>query len=243
MATNHKISRRGLIAAAAAAGPWPLPAAAQVSSSQVLVELFTSQGCSDCPPADEFAGELARDPRLVVLTFSVDYWDYLGWRDTFARPEFSQRQYDYARARGDGKVYTPQMVVNGARHAVGGDRSAVLGLIKEALALPARLTLTVAATEIRVEVAEFPSAVKATLWLMAVRKEARQDIARGENAGKTVIYHNVVVGMAPAAMWKGEALKASWLRSAVMPAGAQFCAAVLQKEKTGPVLGLALAQG
>lgn len=245
MATNHIISRRALIAAAAAAAAGPLapPAAAQAAPSRVLVELFTSQGCSNCPPADEFAGELAKDPRLLVLSFNVDYWDYLGWRDTLARPEFSQRQYDYARARGDGKVYTPQMVVNGAGHAAGGDRNAVLDLISRAQTLPARLALTVEATEIRVEVAAFPSAVKATLWLMAVRKEARQDITRGENAGKTVIYHNAVVGMVPAAMWKGEALKASWLRSAVMPAGAQFCAAVLQTEKTGPVLGLALAQG
>lgn len=244
MATSHTISRRKLMAAAAAAAarPLALPAAAQAAPSRVLVELFTSQGCSNCPPADEFAGELARDPRLVVLTFNVDYWDYLGWRDTFARPEFSQRQYDYARARGDGKVYTPQMVINGVAHAVGGMRQQVLAEIEKARPLPATVSLAVGRTEIGATVAPFDLNGEATLWLMAIRKEARQDITRGENAGKSVIYHNVVVSMVPAAMWKGEALKASWLRSAVMPAGAQLCAAVLQMEKTGPVLGLALAQ-
>lgn len=238
MATSHIISRRKLLATAAATSLL-LPAKGHAAKSPVLVELFTSQGCSSCPPADNFAGELAQDPRLIVLSFNVDYWDYLGWRDTLAKPEFSQRQYDYARARGDGKVYTPQMLINGADHAVGSNRADILSKIKEARNLPAHLTLTMTEKEITAEVAQFMPIGEATLWLMAVEKEARQEITRGENAGKDITYHNVVCNMVPAAMWKGEVLKASWLRSAVMPPDATFCVAVLQRDKTGPVLGVA----
>jgi hypothetical protein len=241
MATSHSISRRKLMAAGAAtATSFILPqASGYAATSPVLVELFTSQGCSSCPPADEFAGDLIKDPRVVVLSFNVDYWDYIGWRDTLAKPEFSQRQYDYARARGDGKVYTPQMVINGSGLEVGSNRSSVLGMIREARNLPAHLTLTMTEKEIRAEVSQFMPISEATLWLMAVEEKATQEITRGENAGKTITYHNVVRNMVPAAMWKGEALGASWMRSAIMPQRAQFCVAVLQKEMTGPVLGIA----
>jgi hypothetical protein len=238
MAISYTISRRNLLATAAA-GSLVLPAKANAAASLVLVELFTSQGCSSCPPADKLAGELAQDPRLIVLSFNVDYWDYLGWRDTLAKPEFSQRQYDYARSRGDGKVYTPQMVINGAAHVVGSLKNKVLDEIEKARALPATVTLAMNATEISATVAPLDFSGEATLWLMAVEKEARQEITRGENAGKVITYHNVVSNMVPAGMWKGDELKASWMRNAVMPRGASFCVAVLQQDKTGPVLGIA----
>lgn len=240
MATSHTISRRNLLASGAAmTGLASFPPGSSAAPSLSLVELFTSQGCSSCPPADKLAGELAQDPRLIVLSFNVDYWDYLGWRDTLAKPEFSQRQYDYARSRGDGKVYTPQMVINGADHVVGSNKEDVLAKIREARNLPAHLKLTVTDNEIRAEVAQFMPIGAATLWLMAVEKEARQEITRGENAGKSITYHNVVCNMVPAAMWRGEALKASWMRNAVMTRDASFCVAVLQRDKTGPVLGIA----
>jgi hypothetical protein len=240
MATSYTVSRRSLLATGAvAAGSLVLPAKGNAAATPVLVELFTSQGCSSCPPADKLAGELAQDPRLIVLSFNVDYWDYLGWRDTMAKPEFSQRQYDYARSRGDGKVYTPQMVINGAAHVVGSSKSNILYEIEKAQALPALVTLEVSATEINATVAPFDFSGEATLWLMAVEKEARQEITRGENAGNVITYHNVVRNVVPAGMWKGEALKASWMKKAVMPRGASFCVAVLQRDKTGPVLGIA----
>src|SRR5690348_5503498 len=90
-----------------------------------VVELFTSQGCSSCPPADKLAGELSRDPSLVVMSLPIDYWDYLGWKDTLALPGHSNRQRAYSRARGDREVYTPQAVVNGIVHALGSDRQAI----------------------------------------------------------------------------------------------------------------------
>src|SRR5688572_2069017 len=108
-----------------------VPARATASLSPVLVELFTSQGCSSCPPADAFMGELVGRKNVIGLSLNVDYWDYIGWRDTLASAANSKRQRDYARKRGDNRVYTPQIVVNGYRHAVGSDRKTVLALIEE----------------------------------------------------------------------------------------------------------------
>src|SRR5262249_58863578 len=98
---------------------------ARAGEPRALLELFTSQGCSSCPPADRLVGQLANDPSLIALSVPIDYWDYLGWRDTLANPAHSARQRAYARARGDGQVYTPQIVVNGSTHALGSDQAAI----------------------------------------------------------------------------------------------------------------------
>jgi len=92
---------------------------------RAVVELFTSQGCSSCPPADRLLGELARDPAIVALSLPIDYWDYLGWKDTLANPDHTARQRGYARVRGDREVYTPQAVINGAVHVLGSDKAAI----------------------------------------------------------------------------------------------------------------------
>src|SRR5580700_11394744 len=96
-----------------------------------VVELFTSQGCSSCPPADKIIGELAKDPSVIALSMPIDYWDYLGWKDTLADARFSARQKAYSQMRGDRKVYTPQVVVNGSAHVVGSDRSGIEGAIDD----------------------------------------------------------------------------------------------------------------
>ncbi|HYP10564.1 MAG TPA: DUF1223 domain-containing protein, partial [Xanthobacteraceae bacterium] len=100
-------------------------AAAQAGETRAVLELFTSQGCSSCPPADRLVGQFANDPSVVALSVPIDYWDYLGWRDTLANPAHSARQRAYARARGDGQVYTPQIVVNGSADALGSDQGAI----------------------------------------------------------------------------------------------------------------------
>src|SRR5438876_88668 len=100
--------------------------AAPVSAEpRAVIELFTSQGCSSCPAADKLLGELSRDPSLVTMSLAVDYWDYLGWKDTLALHGHSDRQRAYAEVRGDREVYTPQVVVNGVAHALGSDRAAI----------------------------------------------------------------------------------------------------------------------
>ena len=104
-----------------------------------MLELFTSQGCSSCPPADKLLGELIRDPSLVAFSLNVDYWDSLGWKDTLADPRNSERQRAYARVRGERGVYTPQMVINGTAHVVGSDKAAIqraLASARDALSVP-----------------------------------------------------------------------------------------------------------
>jgi hypothetical protein len=214
--------------------------AVAATPSLVLVELFTSQGCSSCPAADKLAGELMKEPGNIVVSFNVDYWDYLGWRDTLAKPEYSQRQYDYAKSRGDGGVYTPQMIVNGGEHASGGSVSNLIADARQKA--PAfNLTLEVTKKEIKVAIADQSFDGEATLWLMAVTPAIQQKIERGENSGKSITYHNSVRNLVPAAMWKGGPYQGAWMRDAVMPADCTSCVAVLQRERTGTVLGLAQA--
>src|SRR5205807_2253557 len=96
---------------------------------RAVVELFTSQGCSSCPPADRIIGELAKDPSVIALSMPIDYWDYLGWKDTLADARFSARQKAYSQMRGDRDVYTPQVIVNGSAHLIGSDRAGIEGAI------------------------------------------------------------------------------------------------------------------
>jgi len=240
---THDLSRRSALAFGMGAFALPLiaPRPASAGLSPILVELFTSQGCSSCPPADKVLGQLKKRGDLIAVSLNVDYWDYLGWRDTLARPEYSQRQFDYAKSRGDGQAYTPQVVVNGRYHAVGSRLSDVERAIEIARPQPANVPIMIKAnqSEFTVEIPESGFKGNATLWLMAIAPEKRQVIERGENAGTTVTYHNVVRNMVPAAMWDGSAFSQKWTKDAVLGEDCKSCIAVLQQDKTGPVLGLA----
>src|SRR5205085_12095966 len=114
--------------------------------TRAVVELFTSQGCSSCPPADKLLGELAADPSLVSISLPIDYWDYLGWKDTLADPRHAARQRAYSKLRGDREVYTPQVVVNGVLHALGSDRSAIERAVAQSHGNPATLAVSVLLT-------------------------------------------------------------------------------------------------
>jgi hypothetical protein len=213
-----------------------------------VVELFTSQGCSSCPSADKLLGRYAERNDLLALSYSVDYWDYLGWKDTLASPDNSERQRNYAQARGDGQVYTPQVVVDGRTHAVGSDEAQ----IDQALAthpdgLPVHLSLASTGDAITVNIdaasraaAEMPHA---TLWLVMYNRSVTVPIGRGENSGRTVTYTNVVRKLRPIAMWKGEAMSVDLPRSEVKRADVNRCAVLLQAETKdglpGPILGAA----
>src|SRR5438270_7774145 len=124
-----------------------VPLAVAHADPRAVIELFTSQGCSSCPPADKLIGEFASDPSLVPISLPIDYWDYLGWKDTLADPRNSARQRAYSKVRGDREVYTPQMVVNGSVHALGSDREAIEAAIASShkngmtLSLPVTMTL------------------------------------------------------------------------------------------------------
>ena len=207
----------------------------------VVVELFTSQGCSSCPPADAFLTELRSMPGVVAMTYHVDYWDYLGWKDTFGAPEYSQRQYDYSRTRGDMDVYTPQMIVDGAEHFVGSNRATVLDAIKKAQAKPAGvpMTLTDKGSELVVTVDAAEGMAECMVWLMPIVPRASVKILKGEIAGQTIEYHNIVRALIPAGTWSGGAKTIAMPKDGVLTSGKISCIALLQQPKAGPILGVA----
>lgn len=172
-------------------------AAAQAGEPRAVLELFTSQGCSSCPPADRLVGQFANDPSVVALSVPIDYWDYLGWRDTLANPAHSARQRAYARARGDGQVYTPQIVVNGSADALGSDQAAIERAIAQTdrksgvMSLPVVLALNNGTLNVSVSGADKAPA-GAEVWLCPLAKAVPVAIGRGENRGHTITYHNVV---------------------------------------------------
>jgi hypothetical protein len=170
-----------------------------------VVELFTSQGCSSCPPADRYLAELAKDSSLVVLSWPVDYWDYIGWKDTFASPAFTARQKGYAAAWQSGEVYTPQAVIDGVTHAVGNDRDRVQEAIEaHGKGIAAVVTLADRDGKVGIDVAPKGNAgSSATLWLLRVLRTANVAIGRGENKGRSVTYTNVVREAIPIGQWSG----------------------------------------
>lgn len=210
----------------------------------VIVELFTSQGCSSCPPADAFLEELKARPGVVALSYHVDYWDYLGWRDTLGSAEYSQRQYDYAASRGDRNVYTPQTIINGTSHFVGSQRSKVSAGIAAARSSVAAQWVDIAMsdnkTDVMINIAAGQATKEATLWLMAFAPSISTEIRKGENAGSTIAYHNVVRKMVPAGMWHGEVAKIVLPKSSVIPEDCKGWVALLQEGKVGPVIGAAM---
>jgi hypothetical protein len=179
---------------------------------RAVIELFTSQGCSSCPPADQLLGELSSNPSLVALSLPIDYWDYLGWKDTLADPWNSARQRAYARSRGDRQVYTPQVVINGTVHALGSDRAGIeraiaqMGRHSASLSVPIQASL--ADGKIHVAIAGSEGNSAAEVWLCAFAKAIPIAIARGENRGRTITYHNVARHWVKLGEWKGKA--ATW---------------------------------
>jgi hypothetical protein len=215
-------------------------------ATPVVVELFTSQGCSSCPPADALLGELTKRPNIVALAFHVDYWDYIGWKDPFASPQFTQRQRDYSHALGLHMVYTPQMVIDGRIDAVGSDRTAVEQAIA-ASTKQAKLAVAIRgdrASGYRVSVppARTDLAGPATVWLVLYDREHVTPVKRGENAGATLRNYNVVRAWRRLGEWTGTALELPVdIESAAMVAGGY--AVIIQADPVGPVLGAVVLTG
>src|SRR5262245_43161711 len=183
-------------------------ATAYAGETRAVIELFTSQGCSSCPPADELLGKFAADPSVVAMSLPIDYWDYLGWRDTLAKPTHSARQRAYASVRGDRAVYTPQIVVNGAVHVQGSDKAAIERAIgqtrQQAGTLSLPVTLSVEGGHVNVKVpASTDVRAKGEIWLCALTGSIPIAIGRGENRGRTITYHNVVRRWMNLGQWNG----------------------------------------
>jgi hypothetical protein len=159
---------------------------------RAVVELFTSQGCSSCPAADKILGELSKDPSIVALSLPIDYWDYLGWKDTLADNRFTARQKAYSQMRGDRDVYTPQVIVNGSVHVVGNDRAAIEGAMRETrkndvMSVP--VSMSVSGKQLNVSVASADASHPSDhgeVWICAISKAVPISIGRGENRGREV---------------------------------------------------------
>ena len=174
---------------------------------RAVIELFTSQGCSSCPAADKLIGEMSKDPNVIALSLAVDYWDYLGWKDTNAISGHSNRQRAYAKVRGDREVYTPQVVVNGAIHVLGSDKAAIDKAVVQthqnsaALTLP--VSMSVAGDKLTVTIAANDGAAQpAEVWLCPLSRSVPVAIGRGENHGRTITYTNVVKRWVKLGDWK-----------------------------------------
>lgn len=215
--------------------------------SAIVVELFTSQGCSSCPPADKLLGEMIGNPNIIALTEAVDYWDYLGWKDENARHEHTVRQQDYARLRGDRRVYTPQMVINGRVHVVGSRRNDVSRAIKrfeKDVSVPMVLTKKgdVVTVKIGARPAGMPKNHEGNLILAYYKSAVTANIKRGENRGRKIVYHNVVGDMRTIGMWHGEAMNVELPMSEARKMGYDGYAVFLQadvKGYPGPIYGAA----
>jgi hypothetical protein len=215
---------------------------------RAVVELFTSQGCSSCPPADKLLGELSYDQGLIPLTLAIDIWDYLGWKDTLALPGHTRRQKAYAHVRGDHEgVYTPQAVINGTTQALGSDRGAIERAIaqshanKTTLALPLTMTLDGAHLTVTAPAGTNQDAT-AEAWLCPITKSIAVPIGRGENNGHTFTYHNVVRRWVRLGVWNGTSATWSIPVTDFKTDGIDAVAVILQSGSAsapGPMLGAA----
>lgn len=209
---------------------------------KAVVELFTSQGCSSCPKADALFSELGKRDDLIALAWHVDYWDYIGWPDTFADPDNSDRQRAYAQSWGSSRIYTPQLIVNGAKGVVGSREKDVTSAIDEAvLGVPVALNLSTDALE--VSVGPHSGGAEAVVWLVTFKDHAAVVIERGENAGKTVDYAQIVTGKQMLGMWDAAAGTHLKLPLSELTAdGSNGAVILVQADKgglPGPILGAA----
>jgi hypothetical protein len=216
---------------------------------RAVVELFTSQGCSSCPPADKIIGEFAKDPSVIALSMPIDYWDYLGWKDTLADARFSARQKAYSHMRGDREVYTPQAVVNGSVHVIGSNREGIEEAISDTkkadgvMSVP--VTMTLAGKQITVSVAasaRSPMAAHGEIWIGSISKSVPIAIGRGENRGREVTYHNVVRNLLKVGDWNGNAGNWTVPLENISRDGVDAAVVYVQdgsRDKPGPMLGAA----
>ena len=213
-----------------------------------VVELFTSQGCSSCPAADKILAEYAKRKDVLALSFHVDYWNYLGWKDTFSRAEFTERQRRYAASFRRHGVYTPQAVINGRTHAVGSRRQDIEDLIDGYVRDGKSLTVAVNTQreDENIRVTTDAESGDATLWVVYYDKKRSVKIERGENRGRVITYHNVVRDVSMLGMMKQGKLDVTLPLEEMRRRGFESCAIVLQQNTAagtpGPILGAAVIE-
>lgn len=202
----------------------------------VLVELFTSQGCSSCPPADVLLQELSKSPDVLPLALHVDYWDYIGWKDVFADPAFTKRQKDYAKSHRAKSIYTPQAVINGAQGIVGSDQMALMKSIMQEHENLARIELDASfdGSGWRLDFINKDPNLRGKVEVLFVSYMDQADvkITTGENAGQTLRYVNIVTDITSLG---AKVLGGDWKNFAKFPKNGHY-AVILQASETGRVV-------
>ena len=230
----------GIVTLAALAAP--AGAESMRARPKAVVELFTSQGCAQCPPADALLTGLAEEGDVVALAYHVDYWDYVGWEDTFGDEDYSDRQRAYAKSWGSSRIYTPQMVVNGAKGVVGSRRNEVHGALAGA-SLPLQVEISRDGDMLKVAIPPDSGLDDAVVWLVSYLDRADVTIDKGENAGKSMVYTQVVTGRQALGMWESDSgadLKLPLPE--MLSEGSTGIAVIVQQERNGlpgPILGAA----
>jgi hypothetical protein len=212
-------------------------ASAPVQPRPAVIELFTSEGCSSCPPAEAYLGELARRPDVLALAFHVDYWDDLGWRDLFEVPEAVPRQRRYAKTLHLPSIYTPQLVVDGRVDFIGSDRNAIAAALQDPRQGVA-VTFTVREGDIQIDLPTQESGGPCDVLLIAFRRSATSAIGRGENAGRTLTEYGIVRSVQNLGAWSGRAQQFhSALKS--LPSDATDAAVLIQAAGQAAIVGAA----
>jgi hypothetical protein len=220
-----------------------LPVQAQETGADkpVVVELYTSQGCSSCPRADAFLQDLAARDDVLALALHVDYWDYIGWKDTFASPQYTARQKAYAKKNGQRMIYTPQMIIDGQEHVVGTRLLDVVDVIERHKSMEPYVNLEIARDGSRLNIraeAGAPLQDRLTVQLIRYRPQARVEIKRGENAGRSINYVNIVTRLEVLQEWDTHE---PLVLDAEVP-GSDPVVVLLQHEGFGPVAAVARLQ-
>lgn len=220
------------------------PSQADTQSQPVFAELFTSQGCSSCPDADKIWADLQKRNDVVALSFSIDYWDYIGWKDTLAHHENTLRQQAYAKAMPSRQVYTPQVIVDGVDDVVGNERAKVLNAIdaRSAMIKGKRLSVSLiqSGNTIQVHIGTGQTSETATIWVAHTASSRTVKITRGENTGHLMTYTNVVRDFGAAGVWNGQDVTLQVpARSGEGSDESDGVAVWVQQGKLGQVLGAA----
>jgi hypothetical protein len=214
---------------------------------RAVIELFTSQGCSSCPAADRLLGELRTDPSFIPLSLAIDYWDYLGWKDTLALPGHTSRQRAYSQMRGDREIYTPQAVVNGVAQAIGSDlsgiESAVAQSYSNAAPLSVPLDVNVTGERVSVTIPAREESAGSEVWFCPITRSVPIEITRGENRGRTITYTNVVRRWIKVGIWTGKSETFTLPVNEIKLEGIDAVAVILQNgsaAQPGPIIGAKL---
>jgi hypothetical protein len=213
---------------------------------RAVVELFTSQGCSSCPPADALLKTYTESKDVLALSLPIDYWDYLGWKDSFASPGNSERQRAYAKSFGIGPVYTPQAVINGMAQSLGSSKKDIDEAIEQTAAAIDKRRVTVrflrGPNSIIIAMSGAADGVEvkdATIWLAVIQKSGSVPIKRGENSGKSLVYTNIVRQLTPVGLWNGKPVTIQLAQTAIMRPETEDLIVFIQEADAGPIIGAA----